>query len=54
MLWISKLQVVEEKGGTTLKSEAEKYLRGVGMTDIKMTQDGVERNSMRMEGTWKE
>ena len=42
------------KEGTTLKSEAEKYLRRVQMTDIKMTQDGVERSSMRMEGTWKE
>ena len=42
------------KEGTTLKSEAEKDVRGVGMTDIKMTLDEVERNSMRMEGTWKE
>ena len=51
--WIKKWENEMNKEGTTLKSEAEKYLRGVGMTDIKMTRDGVERNSMRMEGTWK-
>ena len=32
-----------------LQSEVEKCLRGVGMTDIMMTQDGVKRNSMRIE-----
>lgn len=37
-----------------MKSEAEKYLTGVGMADAKMMPDGSERNSMRMKGTWKE
>lgn len=42
------------KEGTALNSEAEKYLRGVGMMDVKFTQDRVVRKSMRMERTWKE
>lgn len=42
------------KEETALNSEAEEYLRGVVMMDVKFTQDRVERNSMRMERTWKE
>ena len=37
-----------------MNTEAEKFLRGVVMMDVKFTQDRVERNSMRMERTWKE
>lgn len=42
------------KEGTAVNNEAEKYLIGVGMMDVKLTQDRVERSSMRMERTWKE
>lgn len=45
--WIKKVwenEMIKEE--TALKSEAEKYLRRVRMTAIKMPQDGVERNTV--------